>query len=820
MKTTAILSGVFLLACATLASNFRINHAGRILGTVPTVTSPILFNTPQADAVMAAMQAFPPTNAWNEDISRRLVLSNSLAMTNTVAGGLSTSRQGLRLFPEMNYVLVPDNQPFVPIDFVQYGDQSDPSPYPIADTTPIEAWPIDVSGETLTQVQHDTLGLGGDRHAIIVQPSTGLSWETWQMLRHSDNTWEASNGAKFNLNSNNLRPDTWTSGDAAGFPMFPAVIRYDECERGMVEHAMRLAVPFSRNAHIYPATHDAGSTDDPNTPAMGQRFRLKASFVIPATWTKEEKAVALALKKYGCMVSDNSGGFISMSYCPDQRFPEGCFDDLQSVTMSDFDVIQTTGPAEGPRSPKPPIVNTGSDQTVPINSAANLPGVVSGGAGPLTISWTKYSGPGTVNFANPSQAATTATFSVPGAYILMLKADDQIHTPAYNAINVTVTNATAPHVTAFNIYPTSFVGGNSPTGTVILSGPAPAGGVTVSFASANSAQVAAPASIVVPTGASSKTLPVPTAGASVSTSVKITATGGGSSASSTITVLPASLYAHSMVVGSVTSGHSATAQVSLNGKAPAGGASVALHSSAPSVASVVSSVTVPAQTSALDYSITTAGVASPSSAVISASLGGVTKTATVTVNPAVVSLLHLLSTTTVGGSYVEGIVSLNGDAAPGGTVVTLSSNSAYLQVPASVTVAAQGTAAAFYAATSGVPSTTAVTITSSFGGVSKQATVSLSPASLVSVSVTPNPTAGAKVVTITVALNGKPYNGGSVALTSSDPTNAHVPTTVTVPANLFKASINVALGSFKAGDTVTFTATYHGVVKSVVLTIS
>ncbi|PYK73689.1 MAG: hypothetical protein DME44_00530, partial [Verrucomicrobia bacterium] len=103
------------------------------------------------------------------------------------------------------------------------------------------------------------------------------------------------------MNSNALRPDGWTSGDAAWLPIFPAVPRFDECERGMVEHAMRLAVVRTRREYIYPAVHCASSipASSTNYPAMGQRLRLKANFVIPSNWTTEEKAILLSLKKYG-----------------------------------------------------------------------------------------------------------------------------------------------------------------------------------------------------------------------------------------------------------------------------------------------------------------------------------------------------------------------------------------------------------------------------------------------------------------------------------------------------------------------------------------
>src|SRR6202022_44646 len=187
----------------------------------------------------------------------------------------------------------------------------------------------------------------------------------------------APNGANFDLNSNALRPAGWTSGDAAGLPMFPALARYDECQRGMVEHALRLCVPKTRKEYIYPANHSASSIPATSTqyPAMGQRFRLKANFVVPGTWTVEEKAVCYALKKYGAIVADNSGGFFFFSVFPDNRFSSSAFDNLSTIDVSNFKVIQTTGPNEGPRSPGAPTVDAGVDQNV-SGLNANLSGTI------------------------------------------------------------------------------------------------------------------------------------------------------------------------------------------------------------------------------------------------------------------------------------------------------------------------------------------------------------------------------------------------------------------------------------------------------------
>ena len=300
-------SRIILLALAIplTARGERINQEGRILGPAPVVTIPTLFNTPAADAIVGAMQIMPVTSAWNEDISGRPLLANSVAMIAQVKSDLLESRQALRAFYEMNYVLVPDEQPRLTIPFFNYPDESDldggtfpNGRYPIPPNMPVEGWPQATGDLSLEQWQRDVNATGGDRHSIIVAPGAGSIWETW-LARLTTGGWEASNGAKFDLNSNALRPADWTSGDAAGLPMFPALVRYDECERGMVEHALRLVVAATRREYLYPANHYASSipANSLDYPAMGQRFRLKGSFVIPDDWTIEEKAVLHALRK-------------------------------------------------------------------------------------------------------------------------------------------------------------------------------------------------------------------------------------------------------------------------------------------------------------------------------------------------------------------------------------------------------------------------------------------------------------------------------------------------------------------------------------------
>ncbi|MFN2542380.1 MAG: hypothetical protein ABR514_09475 [Chthoniobacterales bacterium] len=440
-----------LVTTFAVANAERINQEGRILGPAPVVTTPTLFNTPEGDAIVSAMQIFPVTNAWNEDISRRPLLANSDAMIAQLKSDLASNRQTLQPFYEMNFVLVPDSQARVTIPFLDYPDESDldggtyPNGlYPIPTNQPIEGWPRETGNLTLEQWQMDVNNTGGDRHGIMVAPGVGSIWETWQMKLASG--WQASNGAKFDLNSNTLRPLGWTSGDAAGLAMFPAVVRYDECERGMVEHALRVCVPKTRKQYIYPATHYASTIPATSIqyPAMGQRFRLKASFVIPATWTIEEKAVSVALKKYGALVADNSGGFFSVSVCSDNRFSATAFNHLTTIDVGNFDVVQSTGATEGPRSSGAPTVNAGADQDISTFSTI-LNAAVVDPSGSAPILWKLYSGPAPVTLSSPTMASTSVTFTQNGTYTLEISVSDGVHAVAYDAVIVNVqTGAPTP----------------------------------------------------------------------------------------------------------------------------------------------------------------------------------------------------------------------------------------------------------------------------------------------------------------------------------------------------------------------------------------
>ncbi len=545
---------LLLLPAAALSGVERINHAGRILGPEPVVTAPVLFNTPQADAIVAALQIMPRDNAWNEVVAGRPKDPGSDAMIAQIRADVlakGSGRNTLRIFSEMNYVLVPPTQPLIGMRFVTYPDDCDynggtapVATWPIPTVMPVESWPAArPSGETLDTWQRTVND--EDRHSIIVQPgATPRLFETWQaLLTGNTPAWQASNGAIFRFDSDTLRADGLTSGDAAGLPLFPALIRYDECAvRGVIEHALRVVVAKSRRAHIYPASHDAGSVAASATtyPAMGQRIRLRAGFAIPSGWTKESKAVATALQTYGGLVADN-GGFLSVSACPDQRFASGCFDQVQTIDIGDFEVVVATGPTEGPRAANAPAADAGGDQTVQLAAGAMLSGSASGSG--LTTTWSLYdpaAAPGTVTFSTPGALTTTVGFGSPGAYTLLLTASDGAHTPAYDAVVVTVLadGSANPAPTLAAISPASWAAGAGAF-TMTLSGADFLPSATVSWAgqadltplttSSGALTVAVPAGYVASAGTSQIRVvnPIPGGGASAAQILMVTAPSGG-----------------------------------------------------------------------------------------------------------------------------------------------------------------------------------------------------------------------------------------------------------------------------------------------------
>jgi len=304
---------------------------------LPRITEPVMWDTPEADAIMAALQVFPPDNPWNQDISARPVHPGSSKMISAVG-----AEKSLEYNLDMNFVIVPPDYPRVPVKIVDYPAESDPGPFPIPPNAPIENWPLarnenDAAlprpGQSLRDFQRNAKG---DRHLILVDPLNGKLHEFWQ-ARRTESGWEASNVATFDLRTGALRPERWTSADAAGLPIFPATVRYGECEEGIVRHAMRFTVRRTRRAYVLPATHWASSSLDRSHPRMGERFRLRKDFDV-ASFPPHVQAILKGLKKYGMFVADNGSDWF-MSISPDRRLRG--LEALHRVKGSDFEVVDT-----------------------------------------------------------------------------------------------------------------------------------------------------------------------------------------------------------------------------------------------------------------------------------------------------------------------------------------------------------------------------------------------------------------------------------------------------------------------------------------------
>jgi hypothetical protein len=209
-------------------------------------------------------------------------------------------------------------QPRVGVSF-QYADESDPGPYPI---------PADAAVES-----------GSDHHVLLVDDSTCTLYETWDSARRPDGTWTAGSGAVWNLRSDALRPDGRTSADAAGLPILPGLVRYEEVASGHVDHPVRFTAPVTQRAHVWPARHDAGSGTDPNLPPMGAWFRLRADFDT-SRLGPQARVVAEALKTHGMVLADNGSAWY-LSGAPDERWDNDDLRGLSAIRGSDLVAVDT-----------------------------------------------------------------------------------------------------------------------------------------------------------------------------------------------------------------------------------------------------------------------------------------------------------------------------------------------------------------------------------------------------------------------------------------------------------------------------------------------
>lgn len=271
-------------------------------------------------------QVFPHDNPWNQRVDQAPVRANSEAMIRTIglderlhADFGSGRYQGRPI--GIPYTTVSRRQKRVRIVF-EYASESDRGPYPIPRDAPIEG------GRSAD----------GDRHVIVVDRDRCKLYELFAAYpRSGGRSWRAGSGAIWSLRSNRLRPEGWTSADAAGLPILPGLARHEEVRRGRIDHALRFTVSRSRRAFVYPARHFASSLTDPDLPAMGQRLRLKASFDL-SSHPPQSRVVLRALKEYGMIVADNGSDWF-VSGAPSSGWDNDDLRSLRGVSGADFEVV-------------------------------------------------------------------------------------------------------------------------------------------------------------------------------------------------------------------------------------------------------------------------------------------------------------------------------------------------------------------------------------------------------------------------------------------------------------------------------------------------
>jgi len=299
----------------------------RAVGPYPGLGGCPVFPDPPA-SLPANAPSLPTEAAWNQDISKAPIASNSAATITYI-----NAHGGDHLHPDFGspraygfpYAVVGAGQRKLPIHYTAYGDESDAGPFPVPGKAPVEG------GNNSD----------GDRHVLVVDRANCILYELYRAFfkRGSSTHWNADSGTTWNLRSAARRPDSWTSADAAGLPIFPGLVRYDEVAAGRVDHAIRVTFESTRDAWVHPASHCAGDTSDPSAPAMGTRLRLKAGYGL-GDFSGGARVIAEALRRYGMIVADNGSNWY-FSGSSDRRWDDGNLNQLKRIPGSAFEVVRS-----------------------------------------------------------------------------------------------------------------------------------------------------------------------------------------------------------------------------------------------------------------------------------------------------------------------------------------------------------------------------------------------------------------------------------------------------------------------------------------------
>jgi hypothetical protein len=358
---------------------------------------------PMSTGQTASLNGFVPftsSNLWNTDISSAPADPNSGAIITNWVGSVNVHPDwGTDPTYGIPYVVVNGSQSLVKVNLQAYGDESDPGPMPVPANAPIEG------GSSST----------GDRHVLVLDNGNCFLYELYNSSVNGDGSWNADSTAVWDLLSDEQRPYTWTSADAAGLPIFPGLVRYDEVASGKIQHAFRFTLPKTRAAFVAPASHWAGNTSDLSAPPMGMRLRLKSSYDI-SRFSSQMQVILTAMKHYGLILADN-GSSLFVTGVSDSRWGSD-LDSLKTVPASAFEVVQMN-----------PIYTSANypTGTAPTVSSFTASASHASAGGSVTLSWTASSvdyvivspGPGAVRdtsvTVNPT-ATTTYTLYATNQY--------------------------------------------------------------------------------------------------------------------------------------------------------------------------------------------------------------------------------------------------------------------------------------------------------------------------------------------------------------------------------------------------------------------
>jgi len=314
-----------------------------------------------ANASLGGFLPFSASSLWNTDISGAAVDPNSSSLISNYIGNSTHLHPDFGTDPTYGipFIVVDGTQNLVPINLGAYGGESDPGPMPVPSNAPIEG------GSSST----------GDRHVLVLNQGNCFLYELYNSSPNSNGSWSADSTAVWDLLGNEQRPYGWTSADAAGLPIFPGLVRYDEAAAGNIPHAFRFTVPHTRAAFTPPASHWAANTSDVNAPPMGMHLRLKTSYDISG-FSTQMQAILTAMKKFGLILADN-GSALYVTGASDPRWGSD-LDTLKNVPATAFEVVQMNPIYTSANVP------TGAAPT--ISSFAASPTALSAGAS-ITLSW-------------------------------------------------------------------------------------------------------------------------------------------------------------------------------------------------------------------------------------------------------------------------------------------------------------------------------------------------------------------------------------------------------------------------------------------------